>query len=200
MLFADPLSRVCGPTEGWHDPSIPSKVATLLKYISSRAKKGDLKNKIICRQRHLRSFKNHISVEKAKEFLGIIHNARWIKHFRRYFSSIPRRCWRCEQICKFGSQFNQAKEAIRRADSHIGHWRDCQAGKRWRRKILWHGDHICCWRSFQDSFGPGRRDVVDINSSTNSALYRNRLKRTYRKWQTLKQQLLKRKTLRSTNP
>ncbi len=22
MLFADPLSRVCGPTEGWHDPSI----------------------------------------------------------------------------------------------------------------------------------------------------------------------------------
>ncbi len=33
MLFADPLSRVCGPTEGWHDPSIPSKVATLLKHL-----------------------------------------------------------------------------------------------------------------------------------------------------------------------
>jgi hypothetical protein len=30
MLFADPLSRVCSPTEGWHDPRIPSKVATLL--------------------------------------------------------------------------------------------------------------------------------------------------------------------------
>ena len=34
MLFADPLSRVCAPTEGWHDPSIPSKVATLLKHLS----------------------------------------------------------------------------------------------------------------------------------------------------------------------
>ena len=33
MLFADPLSRVCGPTEEWHDPSIPSKVATLLKHL-----------------------------------------------------------------------------------------------------------------------------------------------------------------------
>jgi hypothetical protein len=33
MLFADPLSRVCGPTEGWHDPSIPCKIATLLKHL-----------------------------------------------------------------------------------------------------------------------------------------------------------------------
>ena len=33
MLFADPLSRVCGPTEGWHDPSIPYRVATLIKYL-----------------------------------------------------------------------------------------------------------------------------------------------------------------------
>ena len=33
MLFADPLSRVCGPTEGWYDPSIPSKIATLLKHL-----------------------------------------------------------------------------------------------------------------------------------------------------------------------
>jgi hypothetical protein len=33
MLFADPLSRVCAPTEGWYDPSIPSKVATLLKHL-----------------------------------------------------------------------------------------------------------------------------------------------------------------------
>ncbi len=33
MLFADPMSRVCAPTEGWHDPSIPSKVATLLKHL-----------------------------------------------------------------------------------------------------------------------------------------------------------------------
>jgi hypothetical protein len=33
MIFADPLSRVCGPTEGWHDPSIPSKIATLLTHL-----------------------------------------------------------------------------------------------------------------------------------------------------------------------
>jgi hypothetical protein len=33
MLFADPLSRICGPTEGWHDPSMPSKVATLLRHL-----------------------------------------------------------------------------------------------------------------------------------------------------------------------
>ncbi len=33
MLFADPLSRVCGPTEGWHDPSIPCKIAILLKHL-----------------------------------------------------------------------------------------------------------------------------------------------------------------------
>jgi hypothetical protein len=33
MLFADPLSKVCGPTEGWHDPSIPCKIATLLKHL-----------------------------------------------------------------------------------------------------------------------------------------------------------------------
>jgi hypothetical protein len=33
MLFVDPLSRVCAPTEGWHEPSIPSKVATLLKHL-----------------------------------------------------------------------------------------------------------------------------------------------------------------------
>jgi hypothetical protein len=34
MLFADPLiSRVCGPTEGWHDPGIPCKVTTLIKHL-----------------------------------------------------------------------------------------------------------------------------------------------------------------------
>ncbi len=33
MLFADPLSGVCEPTEGWHNPGIPCKVTTLLKYL-----------------------------------------------------------------------------------------------------------------------------------------------------------------------
>jgi hypothetical protein len=38
MLFADPLSRICGPTEGWHDPSLPSKVATPLRYLPEEVK------------------------------------------------------------------------------------------------------------------------------------------------------------------
>jgi hypothetical protein len=33
MLFADPLSRVCGPTEGWFDPSLPGKLAALFEYL-----------------------------------------------------------------------------------------------------------------------------------------------------------------------
>ena len=33
MLFADPLSRVCGPTEGWYDPSLPRKLAALFEYL-----------------------------------------------------------------------------------------------------------------------------------------------------------------------
>jgi hypothetical protein len=33
MLFADPLSRVCDPTEGWFDPSLPRKLAALFEYL-----------------------------------------------------------------------------------------------------------------------------------------------------------------------
>ncbi len=33
MLFADPLSRVCGPTEGWFDPSLPRNLAVLFEYL-----------------------------------------------------------------------------------------------------------------------------------------------------------------------
>ena len=33
MLFADPLSRVCGPTEGWYDPSLPRKLAALFVHL-----------------------------------------------------------------------------------------------------------------------------------------------------------------------
>ncbi len=32
-MFADPLSRVCGPTEGWFDPSLPRKLAALFEYL-----------------------------------------------------------------------------------------------------------------------------------------------------------------------
>ncbi len=33
MLLADPLSRVCGPTEGWFDPSLPRKLAVSFEYL-----------------------------------------------------------------------------------------------------------------------------------------------------------------------
>ncbi len=33
MLFTDPLSRVCGPTEGWYDPSLPRKLAALFEHL-----------------------------------------------------------------------------------------------------------------------------------------------------------------------
>ncbi len=33
MMFADPLSRVCAPTEGWYDPSIPWKLAALFELL-----------------------------------------------------------------------------------------------------------------------------------------------------------------------
>ena len=33
MLFADPLSRVCGPTEGWYDASLPRKLAALFEHL-----------------------------------------------------------------------------------------------------------------------------------------------------------------------
>ncbi len=32
MLFANPWSRVCGPTEGWFDPSLPRKLAAFFEY------------------------------------------------------------------------------------------------------------------------------------------------------------------------
>jgi hypothetical protein len=33
MLFADPLSRACGPTEGSFDPSLPRNLATLFEHL-----------------------------------------------------------------------------------------------------------------------------------------------------------------------
>ncbi len=41
MLFADPLSRVCGPTEGWFDPSLPRKLAALFECLSEEVRNND---------------------------------------------------------------------------------------------------------------------------------------------------------------
>jgi hypothetical protein len=38
MLFADPLSRVCGPTEGWYDSSIPRKLAALFEHLPNEVR------------------------------------------------------------------------------------------------------------------------------------------------------------------
>ncbi len=41
MLFADPLSRVCGPTEGWFDPSLPRKLAALFEYLPDAVRNNE---------------------------------------------------------------------------------------------------------------------------------------------------------------
>ncbi len=38
MMFADPLSRVCGPTKGWYDPSLPRKLAALFEHLPNEVK------------------------------------------------------------------------------------------------------------------------------------------------------------------
>ena len=41
MLFAVPLSRVCAPTEGWYDPSIPRKMAALFEHLPDSVKNNE---------------------------------------------------------------------------------------------------------------------------------------------------------------
>ncbi len=41
MLLADPLSRVCAPTEGWFDPTLPTKLAALLAHMTTEVKNGE---------------------------------------------------------------------------------------------------------------------------------------------------------------
>ncbi len=41
MLLADPLSRVCAPTEGWFDPTLPAKLAALLAHMTVKVKNNE---------------------------------------------------------------------------------------------------------------------------------------------------------------
>ncbi len=41
MLLADPLSRVCAPTEGWCDPTLPAKLAALLAHMTVEVKNNE---------------------------------------------------------------------------------------------------------------------------------------------------------------
>jgi hypothetical protein len=38
MLLADPLSRICAPSSGFYDPSLPSKFQALAKYLPNSIK------------------------------------------------------------------------------------------------------------------------------------------------------------------
>ena len=39
MLLADPLSRICAPSSGFYDPSLPSKFQALARYLPESIKK-----------------------------------------------------------------------------------------------------------------------------------------------------------------
>jgi hypothetical protein len=41
MLLADQLSRVCAPTEGWFDPTLPAKLAALLAHMTIEVKNSE---------------------------------------------------------------------------------------------------------------------------------------------------------------
>ncbi len=41
MLLADPLSRLCSPSSGFFDPTLPAKLQSLLKYLPVHLKKHE---------------------------------------------------------------------------------------------------------------------------------------------------------------
>ena len=41
MLLADPLSRLCSPSSGFFDPTLPSKLQALFKYLPENLKKHE---------------------------------------------------------------------------------------------------------------------------------------------------------------
>ena len=79
MLFADPLSRVCAPTEGWHDPSVPSKVATLLKHLPDAIRETPRIKLYAGKDTSVRDIQNHISMEEEQKPFSLLHHARKIK-------------------------------------------------------------------------------------------------------------------------
>ncbi len=65
MLLADPSSRVCAPTEGWFDPTLPSKLATLLAHMTIEVENKE-HIRIYCHQDHCCS-KDSTEMENSKE-------------------------------------------------------------------------------------------------------------------------------------
>jgi hypothetical protein len=50
MLLADLLSRVCAPTEGWYDPTLPRKLAALLSHFLTTEVKSNENIRVYCYQ------------------------------------------------------------------------------------------------------------------------------------------------------
>jgi hypothetical protein len=76
MLFADPLSRVCAPTEGWYDSSIPRKLAALFEHLPPEVRNNEQTHASVRRQRHVCSWATRSKMEKAHK----PHIARKITH------------------------------------------------------------------------------------------------------------------------
>ena len=89
MLLADPLSRLCSPSSGFFDPTLPSKLQALLKYLPENLKKHEnfrvyAYKDTAALSRHVqlwRELKNPISqgrlsssVAKNSFHLGIMHS------------------------------------------------------------------------------------------------------------------------------
>ena len=89
MLLADPLSRLCSPSSGFFDPTLPSKLQALLKHLPANLKKHEnvrvyAYKDTAALSRHVqlwRELKNPISQGRlatsvAKNFfpLGIMHS------------------------------------------------------------------------------------------------------------------------------
>ncbi len=65
MLLADPLSRVCAPTEGWFDPTLPAMLAALLAHMTVGVKNNE-QIRIYCHQDTIAS-KDSTEMENSKE-------------------------------------------------------------------------------------------------------------------------------------
>ncbi len=70
MLLADPLSRVCAPTEDWFDPTLPAKLAALLAHLTIEVKNNE----------HIRIYCHQDTIAAAR----IVQRWRTPKNNKRY--------------------------------------------------------------------------------------------------------------------
>jgi hypothetical protein len=70
MLLVDPLSRVCAPTEGWYDPTLPRKLAALLSHLTAEVKSNENIRVYILSSGYYCSSKDCSEVENPQEQSG----------------------------------------------------------------------------------------------------------------------------------